>query len=608
MRIRHFFNLMVALLLAIVTVVPASSQSRAVRDRYGRSSTYGDVVEIRLHESGTLEKKMTPEMQKRVRLLHIEGPMDYKDFKFIKKLCERSRCEDSRGKSVDNFIDLELERARIMSSGNGGLLGGHGDRDVLSDALSYASHLRSILLPERLKRIDSGALRGCSHLEEVIMPPGVRTIGDDAFSGCSRLEYISLPEGLERIGSECFYNCGDLKSITIPQSVVEIGDKAFRGTGLKRVKLPYRLEVLGAKAFENTPLTVLNIPATTRITNDDLGTMKKLEEITVENGSRYYTYEDGVLYDNTGAVLLRCPAARSGAFDVPDGVEEIAWSAFSYSQLSSVRIPDGVTIIAASAFNDCPQLRSVNIPASVTTIGEYAFYGCSRLQRVDLAEVRKLGNKAFQDCKALESVVANRLENVPQSAFESCSSLTSVELSSHITTIGEHAFKNCKALSHIELPSQLTTLCKEAFENCALTSLELPSKVVTIGERAFKNCKGLTHVSLPDGCLTLDKEAFRECSSLVEIDLSTSLRHIGEHALRETAITRLVLPETVTEVGKKVAEKCKSLSRIECHAIVPPKLDGVSDNKIELYVPAVSVNAYRSAKNWKNFKNILPLE
>ena len=275
-KMRHYLSVMAALMLVLVTASAASAQgSRAVRDRYSRSNNYGDVVEIRLKESGTLEEKMTQEMRDRVRLLHIEGPMDYKDFKFIKKLCERSRCVDSRGKSVDNYIDLELERARIMSSDNGGLLGGHGDRDVLGNALSYASHLRSILLPERLKRIDSDALRGCSHLEEVIMPNGVRSLGNGSFSGCSRLEYVFLPEGLERIGDECFYDCDDLKSITIPRSVIEIGDKAFRGSGLKRVALPYNLEVLGARAFENTPLVVLEIPARTRIINDDLGSMKK---------------------------------------------------------------------------------------------------------------------------------------------------------------------------------------------------------------------------------------------------------------------------------------------------------------------------------------------
>ena len=131
--------------------------------------------------------------------------------------------------------------------------------------------------------------------------------------------------------------------------------------------------------------------------------------------------------------------------------------------------------------------------------------------------------------------------------------------------------------------------------------------MVTIGERAFKNCKGLTHVTVPDVCVTVDKEAFRDCTSLVEINLGKGLRTLGDNALRETAISTLILPETVTEVGKKVAEKCKSLTRIECHAVLPPKLDGVSNNKVEVYVPESSVSAYKSAKNWKNFKTILPL-
>ena len=100
----------------------------------------------------------------------------------------------------------------------------------------------------------------------------------------------------------------------------------------------------------------------------------------------------------------------------------------------------------------------------------------------------------------------------------------------------------------------------------------------------------------------------RECLSLAEVQLGNSLISIGDNALRETPITSLVLPETVTQVGKKVAEKCKNLTRIECHAILPPKLDGVSDNKVALYVPATSVNAYHRAKNWKSFKNIQPLE
>ena len=612
MNTRRLLKWSVAMLLAFVTILPVEAQygsrgNKRYNERYSRADSYGDVVELHLNNPGTLEEKMPLNMVDRVRLLHIEGPMDSKDFEFIKKLCKRSKCVDNRDRKVDNYLDLELEHARIMSAGTKGLFGNSGERDVLDDALAYCSNLRSIVLPERTKRIGNGALRGCSDLEEVIMPSTVRSLGNNAFSGCYDLEYIMLSDNLESIGDECFESCSKLKSVNLPRSLTEIGNKAFKGAGLQRITLPTGLLSLGAAAFDGTSITVLDLPAATQIVDNNLGLMKKLEEITVADGSRYYTYEDGTLYDNTGSVLLCCPAARTGRFIVPDGVAEIGWCAFRGSQLSSVSLPEGVTKIAASAFYESPGINVVNVPSTVTTIGESAFYG-GHLRRIDLNNVRKLGKKAFQDCKVLETVIAPHLSDVPQSAFEGCAALHSVELPPEISTIGEYAFKNCKALARIALPNQLMFIEKEAFENCALTSLELPDQLISIGERAFKNNKSLTSVTLPDACATLNKEAFRDCSSLAEIDLGKGLRFLGDNALRETAISILVLPETVTEIGKKVTDKCKNLTRIECHAVLPPKLDGVSNNKVELRVPDTSVPAYKSAKNWKNFKNICSLE
>lgn len=592
MKGRRFLRSIVALLLVIVTIMPVSAQygsrgNKRFQDRFGRTNTYGDVVEIRLSEPGTLASKMPPGMESRVRLLHIEGPMDNDDFKYIKKLCDRSRCEDSRGKSIDNYIDLELERARIISSGTKGLLGNSGQRDVLDNALAYSSHLRTIVLPERLKRIGSNALSGCSQLEEVIMPSGVRSLGSSAFSGCYHLEFIVLPEGLESIGDECFNGCERLRSISLPRSLTSIGDKAFKGTGLRGVALPYGLQSLGYGAFEDTPLTDLAIPAQTRITDDNLGYMSNLQEITVERGSRYYTHEDGVLYDNTGRMLLFYPAGRQGGFSIPDGVDAIGPRAF-YRSL----------------------VEQIDLPVEVTLVGESAFERCQQLQHVDLPGVTELGKAAFKSCSNLQSFTLGRdISVIPQEAFEECKSLRRVSLPSSVTAIAMRAFKNCPNIESVELPIGLTEIGKEAFEgNKALTFIDLPSPVKTIGERAFKNCRGLTSVTLPDGCLVVDKEAFRECTALATIDLGSSVTTLGDNALRETAITTLVLPETVTHLGKKVTEKCKALTRIECHAVLPPTLDKESNGKVSLYVPATSVNAYRSAKNWKNFKNILPLE
>jgi len=614
MNKKYLIRWAVALLLATVIALPASAQygsrgDKRYRDRFARTDTYGDVVEIRLSAPGTLESKMPPEMVNRVRLLHIEGPMDARDFKFLKKICDRSRCVDSRDKSVDNYIDVELERARIMSAGSIGLLGSSGSHDVLDDALAYSSHLRSIVLPERLKRIGSNALHGCSQLEEVIMPPGVRSLGRAAFSGCSRLEYIHLPEGLQEIGSECFENCSRLRNINIPYSVTEIGDNAFKGTELQRLVLPDGLLTLGSGALDKTPLTAVDLPAATRVKDDYLGYMPKLHDITVANGSRYYSYEDGVLYDSSGRVLLLYPAGRDGVAVVPDGVDEIAARAFAGSAVTGIDLPSSLRKVGYRAFAES-RIESAVLPRGVTIVGESAFEHCSHLQRIDMPGVVDMGKCAFKYCGALLSfTTSDDITVIPQEAFEECKSLTMIQLPAMVTNVAMRAFKNCPAIQSVEFPIGLTDIGKEAFEgNRALTAIDLPSALKSIGERAFKNCRALTSVSLPGACTTVEKEAFRECTALASIELNDGLTTLGDNALRETAITTLVLPETISRIGKKVAEKCKSLARIECRAVLPPTLDGVSNNKVELYVPETSVGAYRSAKNWKSFKTILSLD
>lgn len=586
MKNRHFFNVMAAVLFMVVTVVPAAAQydssgSRAVLERYNRTNTYGDVVEVMLKEPGTLEEQMPQNMMNRVRLLHIEGPLDKKDLKYLKKLCNRSKCVDRDDRKIDNYVDLELEHARIVNSGNSS-----SDRDVLHDDLSDAEHLRLILLPEQLKRIDSGALKGCKNLEEVIMPKTVQSIGNSAFKDCSHLEYVSLGDGLKSIGKECFKGCKKLESVKVPQSVTEIGAEAFAGSGLKLVALSKALQTLGAKAFDGTALRTLEIPAHTKIANNDLGRMKYLKEITVERKSKYYSSQDGVLYDNTGRELLYCPEALSGSLTVPEGVNRIGRHAFDGSALSTVVLPATITVIGEYAFANSA-LTAISAPAGVSTIESHAFYDCSKMTTVELHRA---------------------VETIGESAFENCTSLKSISLPEAMTEIKPKCFKKCTALEFVAFPPSLSDIGKEAFEKCSkLTSINLPHSLATISERAFKDCTGLTRVTIPDACTWVKKEAFLRCSSLIKIDLGKGLKTLGENALRETAITTLVIPASVTRIGKKVVEKCRNLSRIECHAVKPPTLEKASYESVGLYVPASSVNAYKSAKNWKKIKHIYPL-
>ena len=161
----------------------------------GEPQMSGDMLVIRTRKAGEVKSLIGPEARKRVRRLVVEGSINRDDLRYIDDICDRSSCYNSKGKSIDNFLDLDLSRAQITSP----------TRDVLpSDIFSSNSRLRSIQLPRHLIEIGQRAFSYCSDLERVDMPSGLRLIDDYAFRNCRKLTDIRLPDRLEEIGKGCF--------------------------------------------------------------------------------------------------------------------------------------------------------------------------------------------------------------------------------------------------------------------------------------------------------------------------------------------------------------------------------------------------------------------
>ena len=129
-----------------------------------------------------------------------------------------------------------------------------------------------------------------------------------------------------------------------------------------------------------------------------------------------------------------------------------------------------------------------------------------------------------------------------------------------VTSIGSYAFYGCSALKHVNIPSSVTILGEKSFSGCGLTGITLHEGLTEISDFAFSTCTELEDVSLPESLIRIGMGAFNCCYALKSIDLPSHLTSIGSGAFFATALTSVVLPNSVTELGYSVFSGCEKLT------------------------------------------------
>ena len=276
--------------------------------------------------------------------------------------------------------------------------------------------------------------------------------------------------------------------------------------------------------------------------------------------------------------------------------------------LSSIFIPEGVTSIGNSAFSGCTSLNSIVIPESVTSIGQAVFNACSGLSSIVIPEsVTSIGNDAFRGCSGLSSIVIpESVTSIGDGAFRGCTSLSSIVIPESVTSIGWNAFYGCTGLSSIVIPEGVTSIGNEAFYGCAnLVSIDIPESVTSIGHSAFRGCYRLSSIDIPESVTSIGHSAFRGCYRLSSIVIPESVTSIGEYAFYGcSGLSSIVIPESVTSIGEYAFYGCTSLCSITVKPETPPTgYYGMFDstNNAPIYVPATSVDAYKTAHRWSNY-------
>ncbi|MCQ2254846.1 MAG: leucine-rich repeat protein [Bacteroidaceae bacterium] len=192
-----------------------------------------------------------------------------------------------------------------------------------------------------------------------------------------------------------------------------------------------------------------------------------------------------------------------------------------------------------------------------------------------------------------------------------------VQIKDGVTSIGNYAFYKCTGLTSIEIPNSVTSIGSSAFSLCSsLTSIAIPNSVASIGWDAFYNCTSLNSVNIPNSVLSISPEAFYHCAALTSITIPNSVTSIGQYAFRYCYnLASVSIPNSVTSIGEAAFGNCEKLTSVYCYATEIPSTRYEDFEQFEncplyratLYVPASSLDAYKTKYPWSRFMYIQPL-
>ncbi len=287
----------------------------------------------------------------------------------------------------------------------------------------------------------------------------------------------------------------------------------------------------------------------------------------------------------------------SGEVVIPKGVTEIAYNAFSNSEISSVKIPNTVKRIGVSAFENCDSLTSVSIPDGVTEIGEKAFYDCDNLLSLKIpVSVKDIGYLAFyrtawqndveekSDLVIVNGillgytwncpgyiVIPDKVKKIGKCAFKNCS-IKSVTIPDSVTSIEEEAFSGCKYLSSVTIPDSVTSIGANAFSGTAWQEEKLKESPFIIINGILidgKNCSG--DIIIPDGVKSIGDYAFSNrnglltnCANLTSVTIPDSVTSIGDYAFEFcNSLTKVILPDGIKSIGENAFSSCSNLKTLD---------------------------------------------
>ena len=600
-------------------------------------------ITVNLKKPGTLSSLIGDDDKYRIVNLKITGYMNCDDFVFIRDMAGLA----SVGKPHKR--DSEIIGYDYKTKETPGKLQYLDIQNTTWRASAYSSFIiKGCFCPDpspsdQIKAIP--AMGDCvfhslSNLRKIVLPNWM-PIGGGLFAHCNSLTSANIPEGVTRIANGAFWDCRSLTSVNIPEGVTSIGLSAFEDCrSLTSVNIPEGVTSIGEEAFYNcSSLTSVNIP----------GSLKEINAYLFKNcTSLTDVYISEGVTSIWGGAFSGCAISN---IRIPNSVTNIGHNVFeNCTNLYSISLSSQMTSIESETFAGCKNLRSLNIPSSITRIeadfckgsaikylyfdnpstppslkGDVTWKDYSRFIVIVpdgsydtyfysdwVFSIRERGD-IITKTKKIHIDQAGTLRDIldPDTAGKLTEVVITGELNLNdflylreaagcLFIVGEDVYSFDGVLQNIDL-SNAKLIDDGNFSYDFVGMVEEKDRAgyyylkeeASIGDNGksfqglFACLYGLDTVRLPRNLTTIGRYAFYDDSNLFTVEI----------------------PESVTEIDS-YAFACPNLINIYCHGATPANIadetvfSEIDKDQCTLYVPEGSVEAYRTATYWKDFKNI----
>ena len=376
--------------------------------------------------------------------------------------------------------------------------------------------------------------------------------------------------------------------------------------------VPGDLENTITKRLEMDPTKIKNLKLTGKITTKDYDFMRdKMTSLMRLNLKEVESIIEGIYKIPSRALngkttLIKCvlpdklERIENGAFNytsltgsvlLPEGLKSV--SGFSGTKITNVQFPSTLEEIEYEAFSDCGSLMvEISFPESLRIIGRGAFSYSAIKGNLSLPHnLEEIRDYAFRGCSNLTGslVIPNKIKVLPDEAFHGCGFTGTLTLPEGLSEIRSYAFQSTRFKGELNIPSTVMTIgyCAFAYTDFNGT-LRLPSELVSLDYGAFAGCWRLSGiVEMPRSIVAIPSDLFSNCTGLEGVKLHKDVEVIGSYAFGN----------------------CYGIYSIVCEAKNPPTIEassfnGVGKDNLTLEVPEASVNLYRNADNWNEFRRI----